>query len=155
VNNDIIGENNNGTDLAYIYDPNDPNTPANIRTGMQTLLQTTSPSFRKYLTDNFGKFAPYNGGIMPWRAQWNLSAAYDWKLTGTHKLTIRCDIFNVLNLLNYKWGGYTTIGNTNLYNVSGFDQATHSFTYTVNPSAGAASKAAAYYTVQFGARYSF
>ena len=155
VNKDIIGEGNDGTDLAYIYNPNDPNTPANIRTGLQTLLQTTSPSFRKYLTDNFGKFAPYNGGIMPWRTQWNLSAAYDLKLTGTHKLTFRADIFNVLNLLNYKWGGYTTITNTNLYNVSGFDQATKSFTYNVNASAGAPQKAAAYYTVQFGARYSF
>ena len=156
VNNDIIGENNNGTDLAYIYNPSDPNTPANIRTGMQTLLQTTSPSFRKYLTDNFGKFAPYNGGIMPWRTQWNLSAAYDWKITGTHKLTLRCDIFNVLNLLSYKWGGYTNITNTNLYNVNGFDQATHSFTYDVNPSAGAPQAASGvFYTVQFGARYSF
>ena len=155
VNKDIIGEGNDGTDLAYIYDPNSPNTPANIRTDLQKVLQTTSPSFRKYLTDNIGKFAPYNGGIMPWRTQWNLSAAYDLKLTGTHKLTFRADIFNVLNLLNYKWGGYTQITNTNLYNVNGFDQASKSFIYTVNPSAGAPQKAAAYYSVQFGARYSF
>jgi len=122
---------------------------------LQKVLQTTSPSFRKYLTDNIGKFAPYNGGIMPWRTQWNLSAAYDLKLTGTHKLTFRADIFNVLNLLSYKWGGYTQITNTNLYNVNGFDQATKSFIYNVNPSAGAPQKAAAYYSVQFGARYSF
>ena len=67
---------------------------------------------------------------MPWRTQWNLSAAYDLKLTGTHKLTFRADIFNVLNLLNYKWGGYTQITNTNLYNVNGFDQATQSFIYS-------------------------
>jgi Carboxypeptidase regulatory-like domain len=155
VNKDIIGETNDGTDLAYIFDPNKAGTPDNIRTGMNTLLQKTSPQFRKFLTDNFGKFAPYNGGIMPWRTQWNLSASYDLKLGGTHKLTFRADIFNVLNLLDYKWGGYTQIINTNLYNVTGFDQASHSFTYSVNTNAGTRQLTANYYSVQFGARYSF
>jgi len=155
VNKDVIGEGNDGTDLAYIYDPNSPNTPSNIKAGMQTLLTNTSPEFRKYLTDNFGKFAPYNGGLMPWRTQWNLSAAYDLKLGGTRKLTFRADIFNVLNLLNYKWGGYSQIINTNLYNLAGFDQTTKSFQYTVNTNAGVRQKTATYYSVQFGARYSF
>jgi hypothetical protein len=155
VNKDIIGETNDGTDLAYIFDPNDPNTPAGIQTGMKTLLAKTSPQFRKFLQKNYGKFAPYNGGIMPWRTQWNLSAAYDFKLTGTHKLTLRADIFNVLNLVNYRWGGYKQIINTNLYNVTGFDQPSHSFTYSVNQNAGTIQKTANYYSVQFGARYSF
>jgi hypothetical protein len=155
VNKDIIGESNDGTDLAYVYDPNNPATPANIASGMKSLLQKTSPQFRQYLMNNFGKFAPYLGGLMPWRTQWNLSAAYDLRLGGTHKLTFRADIFNVLNLLNYKWGGYTQIINTNLYNVTGFDAASHSFTYSVNQNAGTAQKTASYYSVQFGARYSF
>jgi len=155
VNKDIIGETNDGTDLAYVYDPNNPATPAAIASGMKSLLQKTSPQFRQFLMNNFGKFAPYNGGIMPWRTQWNLSAAYDLKLGGTHKLTLRADIFNVLNLLNYKWGGYTQIINTNLYNVTGFDQASHSFTYSVNQNAGTRQQTASYYSVQFGARYSF
>ena len=155
VNKDVIGEGNDGTDLAYIYDPNNPATPANIRTGMQTLLQNTSSQFRKFLTTHYGQFAPYNGGLMPWRTQWNLSAAYDWKLVKTHKLTLRADIFNVLNLLNYKWGGYSQVINTNLYNVTGFDQASHSFTYSVNTNAGTLQKTASYFSVQFGARYSF
>src|SRR5882757_5512866 len=155
VNKDVIGEGNDGTDLAYIYDPNNPSTPASIAAGMQTLLQKTSPEYRKFLQSNFGKFAPYNGGLMPWRTQWNLSAAYDLKLGGTRKLTFRCDMFNVLNLLNYKWGGYSQIINTNLYNLTGFDQATKSFQYSVNTNAGAKQKTAVYYSVQFGARYSF
>jgi len=155
VNKDIIGEANDGTDLAYVYDPNNPATPTAIANGMKSLLTKTSPQFRQYLMNNFGKFAPYLGGLMPWRTQWNLSAAYDLKLAGTHKITFRADIFNVLNLLNYKWGGYTQIINTNLYNVTGFDQASHSFTYSVNQNAGTAQKTASYYSVQFGARYSF
>jgi len=155
VNKDIIGETNDGTNLAYVYDPNNPATPAAIASGLKSLLQKTSPQFRQYLMNNFGKFAPYLGGLMPWRTQWNLSAAYDLKLGGTHKINFRVDIFNVLNLLNYKWGGYTQIINTNLYNVTGFNQATNSFNYSVNQNAGTAQKTASYYSVQFGARYSF
>ena len=144
-----------GQDLAYIYDPNDPNTPADIAEGMKTLLQNTSPQYRKFLEANFGKFAAYNGGLMPWRTQWNVSAAYDLKLKGTHKLTFRADIFNLLNLLNYKWGYYNQITNTTLYNLTGFDPAINSFKYSVNTNAGAKVKGASYYSVQFGIRYSF
>jgi len=155
VNKDIIGETNDGTNLAYIYDPNSAATPAGIQTGMKTLLTKTSPQFRKFLTSHYGQFAPYNGGLMPWRTQWNLSAAYDLKLFSTHKLTLRADIFNVLNLVNYRWGGYKQIINTNLYNVTGFDAASNSFQYSVNQNAGTLQKTASYYSVQFGARYSF
>jgi hypothetical protein len=155
VNKDVIGEGNDGTDLAYIYDPGNPATSAAIKTGMQTLLQNTSPEFRKYLMDNMGKFASYNGGLMPWRTQWNMSVAKDFKIYKTNKLTLRADIFNVLNLLNYKWGGYSQIINTNLYNVNGFDQATKSYVYSVNANAGTKQKTASYYSVQFGIRYSF
>ena len=155
VNRDIIGEGNDGTNLAYIYDPSNASTPAGIAAGMQTLLQTTSPEYRKFLQKNMGKFASYNGGLMPWRTQWNLSIAYDLKVVKTHKVTFRADIFNVLNLLNYKWGGYSQIINTNLYNLNGFDASTNSYVYKVNANAGTKVKTANYYSVQFGMRYSF
>jgi len=156
VNKDVIGEGNDGQDLAYIYDPNNPNTPADVAAGMNTLLQKTSPEYRKFLQSNFGKFAPYNGGLQPWRTQWNLSVAYDLKMPKTtHKISFRCDIYNVLNLLNYKWGGYTQIINTNPYTLKGFDPATNSYKYNVEVNSGARQKTAAYYSIQFGARYSF
>lgn len=155
IDKDVIGEANDGTDLAYIYDPNNPKTPTNLVADMNTLLQTTSPEYRKFLQSNFGKFAPYNGGLMPWRTQWNMSFAYELKVYKTNKISFRCDIFNVLNLLNYKWGGYTQIINTNPYQMKGFDPATNSYIYKVNTSAGARQKTASYYSVQFGARYSF
>ena len=155
VNRDIIGEGNDGTDLAFVYDPGKASTPAAIVADMQTLLQKTSPEFRKFLEKNMGKFASYNGGLMPWRTQWNVSIAYDLKVVKTHKITFRADIFNVLNLLNYKWGGYNQIINTNLYNLNGFDAATNSYIYKVNVNAGTKVKTASYYSVQFGMRYSF
>ena len=155
IDKDVIGEANDGQDLAYIYDPNNPNTPADIAAGMNTLLQKTSPEYRKFLQSNYGKFAPYLGGLMPWRTQWNMSVAYELKITGTHKISLRCDMYNVLNLLNHEWGGYTQIINTNPYSLAGFDPATKSYKYTVNVNAGARQKTASYYSVQFGARYSF
>ena len=155
VNRDIIGEGNDGTDLAYIYDPAKSATPKAIADAMQTLLTTTSPEYKKFLMANMSKFAPYNGGLMPWRTQWNMSFAYDLKVYKTNKVTFRADIFNVLNLLNYKWGGYSQIINTNLYNLNGFDPATNSYIYKVNANAGTKIKTASYYSVQFGVRYSF
>ncbi len=155
VNKDIIGEANDGVDLAYIYDPKSSSTPAAIKTGMETLLQKTSPEFKKLLEQNYGGFAPYNGGLMPWRTQWNMSVAKEFPINKTNKLSFRADMFNVLNLLNYKWGGYYQIINTNLYNVTGFDQESKSYTYSVNTNAGTRVKTANYYSVQFGVRYSF
>ncbi|RFM27262.1 TonB-dependent receptor [Deminuibacter soli] len=156
VDKDVIGANNDGVDLAYVFNPNDPKTPDNIRTGMNTLLQKTSPEYRKFLERNMGKFAAYNDGIQPWRTQWNMSIAKDFKIYKTNKLTLRADIFNVLNLLNHDWGGYKLITNTNLYTQQGFDQATKSYIYNVNTNAGA--KVKSYdklFSVQFGLRYSF
>jgi hypothetical protein len=155
VNKDIIGEANDGQDLAYIFDPNDPKTPADIAAGMNTLLGKTSPEFKSFLQANYGKFAPYNGGLMPWRTQWNMSLGYNLKLKKNHNINFRADIFNVLNLLNYKWGYYYQITNTSLYSLSGFDAASNSFKYTVNTNAGTKVKSANYYSVQFGIRYAF
>jgi len=155
VDRDVIGMDNNGTNLAYIFDPNNPTTPENIKLGMQTLLQNTSPEFRKYLEDNMGGFAPYLGGFMPWRTQWNISLAKEIKTHKTQKVSLRADIYNVLNFIHHKWGGYNQIVNTTLYNVTGFDPAANSYRYNVNTNAGARQKTADYFTVQFGVRYSF
>ncbi|MDO6431480.1 TonB-dependent receptor [Flavitalea sp. BT771] len=155
VDKDLIGTGVDGQDLAYIYDPKNPNTPASIVSGMNTLLQKTSPEFRKYLESNYGKFAPYNGGIMPWRTQLNTSVAYELKVKGTNKISLRCDIFNLLNLLNHEWGYYRQSSGFNLYNMKGFDPVAKSYNYSVNTNAGIRSKAGSLYSVQFGARYSF
>ncbi|ANH82413.1 hypothetical protein A8C56_16840 [Niabella ginsenosidivorans] len=156
INKDIIGEGNDGTSLAYIYDPNDPATPDAIKKDMNSLLEKTSPEFRKFLEHNFGKFAAYNGGLQPWRSIWNMSIAKEFKIAQTHKIALRADIFNVLNLLNHEWGGYSQIVNTTLYNVTGFDQQTQSYIYSVNQNAGTKTKTASpYYSVQFGIKYSF
>lgn len=154
VNTDVNGD-GNVNDLAYVYDPNDSKTPANIKAGMETLLQKTSPQYRKYLQDNMGRFAENNGGLMPWRFIWNMSIAKNINLDKTQRLTFRADIFNVLNLLNHEWGGYRSVINTNLYTVTGFDNSTNSWKYNVNTNAGTLFKNTSPYTIQLGVRYNF
>lgn len=154
VNQDINGDRNN-SDLAYIYDPNDPNTPADIRDGMISLLEKTSPEFKDYLMENMGKIAADNGGLMPWRHTWNMSLSKEIKITKEQKLQVRLDLFNVLNLFNYKWGGYEEIINTTLYNVKKYNAETNSYEYTVNQNAGTKRKVTTPFNMQVGLKYSF
>ena len=67
LNKDIIGEANNGNNLAYIKEPASALTPANIATGINILLQTTSQGFKSYLLKNMGQNDAYNSGLMPLR----------------------------------------------------------------------------------------
>jgi hypothetical protein len=154
VNTDVNGD-GIANDLAYVYDPNDSKTPDNIKTGMQALLQKTSPQYRQYLLDNMGRFAENNGGLMPWRFMWNMSIAKTINIDKKQKLNFRADIFNVLNLLNHEWGGYRSVINTNLYTVTGFDNTTNNWKYNVNTNAGTLFKNTVPYTIQLGVRYNF
>ena len=154
VNQDINGDFNR-EDLAFVYNPDDPATPEYLVEDLRTLLATTSPEYREYLEEHFGTFASDNGGLMPWRHQWNLSISKEFKTFKEQKLILRTDIFNVLNLLNHEWGGYEEIINTNLYTVEGFDSNTRQFTYKVNSNAGTKRKNVTPYNVQFGVKYVF
>lgn len=154
INQDINGDRNN-TDLAYIFDPNDPNTPADIRDGMLSLLEKTSPEFRDYLESNFGKIAPDNGGLMPWRHSWNMSVSKEFRIKGEQKIQLRADFFNMLNLFNHEWGGFEEIINTTLYNVKKYDSATKRYEYSVNQNAGTKRKSGTPFNLQVGIKYLF
>ena len=154
VNRDINGD-GNSTDLAYVYDPNDPTTPENIRQGMADLLNNTSDAYREYLQANMGSFAAWNGGLMPWRHTWNMSISKEINTFQDQRLILRADIFNVLNLFNYEWGGYREVINTRLYNVAGFDNGTNSFVYDINANAGTERRNGTPFNVQLGVKYEF
>ena len=84
-----------------------------------------------------------------------MSIAYDIQLAKTQKITLRADIFNVLNFLNYKWGGYSQIINIGLCNVTVFNAATNLYKYSMNINAGTKVEIASYYSIPFKASYSF
>jgi hypothetical protein len=123
--------------LPFVFDPNSPSTPENMRTGMADLLASTSSEYRKYLEDNLGGFAPSNGGLQPWRYTWDVSLVKQFRTIKTQKVELRVDVFNFLNLLNREWGGFHEVYNTHLYNFpERFDPATRSWVYALNGEAG-------------------
>lgn len=153
MNGDFVSEN----DLAYVFDPNDPNTPDNIREGINDLLDNPDieDGFKKYIRKSFGKVAERNGGINPFCGVLDLKVSKDIEIYKNHKLNISVDLFNVGNLFNKEWGLSKELGKQYLLNVTGFDQTKQEFTYSVNPNAGKISYSGTPWQLQIGARYSF
>jgi hypothetical protein len=87
-----------------------------------------------------------------------VSLVKEFNFASKNNLQVRVDLFNFLNLLNYKWGGHQYVNNTRLYQVTGFDQATETYSYKVDTNAGqtryivSGSEA---YKIQLGLKYSF
>ena len=105
-----------------------------------------------------GTYAEQNGGIQPWRYETDLSLLKKFKFSNTNSLELRIDIFNFLNLLNYKWGGYHYVSNTRLYNITGFDETTNTYNYDVNTEAGKLRyqvSSSELYQIQLGIKYNF
>ncbi len=62
INGDINGDEVNGNDLAFIFDPDDPSTPGDVAAGMRTVLDNPDNVAREYLQKNLGQIASRNGG---------------------------------------------------------------------------------------------
>ena len=174
----LSGANNNGdfvttNDLAYIFDRNNPNVPANVRTGLQTLLDNplASQSLKDYILANEGKIAERNGGINKFFGIVDLRISKKIKLYKTHNIEISGDIFNLGNLLNKKWGVNESLGSQGLYAlgipevknsagvvtspaVPNFDTTNKVFNYRVNNS-GVVNPSGNPYQFQLGFRYGF
>ncbi|WP_316770626.1 TonB-dependent receptor [Pedobacter frigiditerrae] len=174
----LSGANNNGdfvttNDLAYIFDRNNPNVPANVRTGLQTLLDNplASQSLKDYILANEGKIAERNGGINKFFGIVDLRISKKIKLYKTHNIEISGDIFNVGNLIKKKWGVNETLGSQALYAlgipevknsagivtspaVPNFDTTNKVFNYRVNNS-GVVNPSGNPYQFQLGFRYGF
>lgn len=157
VNGNVNGDFVSSNDLAYVYDPNDAATPANVRDGLNALLENpeVEQSMKNYLKDSMGKVAERNGGVNGFYGTLDLRLAKSFKIYKTQALEASVDFFNVANILNKKWGVNHNVGTTNLYTVKGFDQATKTYTYSVNSNAGIARGSGTPWQIQLGMRYSF
>jgi hypothetical protein len=143
-------------DLAYVFNPNDSNTPENIKKGINDLLNNpdTDQSVKDYITSNIGKVAERNGGENPFYTTVDLRLTKSFRIVKNHNLEFSADAFNFLNMLNKEWGRNYNRGNTNLLNINGFDQAKQQYNYAVQniatrPIGGTP------WRVQLGVRYSF
>jgi hypothetical protein len=143
-------------DLAYVFNPNDANTPENIKKGINDLLNNpdTDHSVKDYIMSNIGKVAERNGGENPFYTTVDLRLTKSFRIVKNHNLEFSADAFNFLNMLNKEWGRNYNRGNTNLLNINGFDQAKQQYNYAVQniatrPIGGTP------WRIQLGVRYSF
>ncbi|MDO6739117.1 carboxypeptidase regulatory-like domain-containing protein [Wenyingzhuangia sp. 2_MG-2023] len=156
-NTSANGDYNLRNDIAYIYDPNDANTPAEIANAYNEILNDpeTSESFKDYLRSSFGGYAKRNGGKNPFYFTLDMRLTKDVKLFKSHKLEFSADVFNVANLLNKDWGVNHNLGNRDFMRVNGFDPTTKSYSYEVQTGAGTEPIGGTPWRLQLGARYSF
>lgn len=154
INGDFVLNN----DLAFVFDPNDPNTPQGIASGIQGVLDDpeTAESTKVYLRDNFGKIAERNGGINPFSGTVDLRLTKNLRTFKNQSVEFSVDLFNVGNLLNKEWGrSYNFGGTRNLLRVTGFDQPEERFLYSVESGVGAKPVNGTPWRLQLGVRYNF
>ncbi len=163
INGDFVAGDN---DLAFIFDPNSSNTPKQLITGLNNLLNNpeASQSLKDFIKKYGGKIAERNGGVNGFYGLIDLRIAKKFSLYKNHALEISGDLFNVANLLKKTWGVNESLGNQNLYALGGkdaagekllpFDVTKQQFNYNVNNS-GIVSPSGNPYQFQLGLRYSF
>jgi hypothetical protein len=152
INGDFVATN----DLAFVFDRNNANVPASVRTGIQTLLDNplASQSLKNYITKYSGQIAERNGGVNGFYGIVDLRIAKKFKIYKTHNIEISGDIFNFGNLLKKKWGVNETLGSQALYAVTGFDNAAKAYSYRVN-NTGVVTPSGNPWQAQIGLRYGF
>ena len=166
VNGDINGDEATSNDLAFVFDPDDPATPAPVADAMRRVLANRHNVARKYLRANLGRIATRNGAVAPWTGRVDLRMTREVPTARRQFVTIAVDVFNAANLVNPKWGAEYQlpmgISNQNpvvqripLLNVVGFDQLTRQYKYTVNENFGVLQKAGSPYQLQLSLRYGF
>ncbi len=166
------GANNNGdfvttNDLAFIFDRNNTSVPANVRTGLQTLLDNplASQSIKDYILKYEGQIAARNGGENSFFGLVDVRVTKKIKLGQKQSIEFSGDIFNFGNLLKKKWGVTENLGNSALYAlgvpavgttpaVPNFDTTNKIFNYRVNNS-GVVNPSGNPWQVQLGVRYGF
>jgi len=154
VNRDIMGTSTSRDELAYIFDPNDASTPANIAEGMTTVLNNSENQYADYLRDNLGSRASRNSLRDTFTGIINLRLSREISLPGFNA-EILLDAFNVGNMINNEWGFTSRFGSRQtLLNVTGFDQDTQQYEYSVNENFGVKRLNGTPYQLQLGIRLS-
>ncbi len=156
INGDFVGGPGADNDLAFIFDPNDPNTPASVAASMRNILNNPNSRARDYIANNLGKIGDRNGGENPFAGTFDVRLQKILNISKKHKVILSADVFNFANLLNKEWGRNFNLGrNQTLLFVTGFDQTTRQYNYRVNENVGVIQANGTPYQMQLGARYSF
>jgi len=166
VNGDINGDEATANDLAFIFDPDDPATPDSVAAAMRDVLANEQNVARDYIAGHLGRIAGRNATFAPWTARLDLRLAKAFGTWNGQAIELSLDVFNFLNLLNHDWGGQNllpagisvqnpVLQRQTLLNVTGFDQATQRYVYSVNRNVGVLQQGGDPWIMQLGARYRF
>ena len=166
VDGDINGDEANGNDRAFLFDPNDPDTPVDIAASMRRVLLNEANVARRYMALHLGEVAGRNTLITPWtnRVDARFARGFSVRSGGViRNIELLVDVFNVGNLLNRRWGAQYSlpvgissqnpvVNRVPLLRVVGFDPAAQRYRYTVNESAGVLPRGGDPYQLQVGLR---
>lgn len=164
VNGDINGDDYNGNDLAFVFDPNNPATDSSVAAAMRRVLANPQSVARDCIRRSLGRISSRNCGAAPWTGRIDLRLSKVFHPRHGQSAELVVDVYNFANLLNSEWGGQYLlpqgISASNpisqqlaLLNVVGFDQTTRRYRYTVNESVGVLRKRGDPYQIQLGVRY--
>ncbi len=163
VDGDINGDEANGNDLAFLFDPKSPGTDAAVAASMTRLLANPNNVAAQYIAAHLGSIAQRNAIATPWTHRVDLRLARPIHIARSTRVELTLDVFNVGNLLNSNWGAQyllplgissqnPVVNRVPLLRVTGFDAVTKRYKYTVNESAGVFTKGGDPYQLQLGAR---
>ncbi|MBC8109545.1 MAG: carboxypeptidase regulatory-like domain-containing protein, partial [Verrucomicrobia bacterium] len=155
INGDFVGGPGTDNDLAFVFDPNNPETPQNIRESMQKVLDNPDNRAVEHIRNSIGTIADRNGGENPFFGTFNLRLTKIFKIYKSQKLELMGEVFNLANLLKRDWGGNYNLGNQTLLVPTGFNQVTRRYSYRVNENVGVTQRNGTPYQIQLGVRYSF
>ena len=171
INGDFVGGPGTDNDLAFVFDPANPEVSQAVRTSMQKVLDNPDNRAAGAIRNSLGRIFDRNGGENPFSGTFDVRLAKSIKTYKTQSLALSIDVFNFANLLGQvldgvttrggeavsrrNWGGNYNLGNQTLLTPSGFNATTRQYNYRVNENVGTTQKQGTPYSVQLGARYTF
>ena len=167
VDGDINGDEANGNDLAFLFDPRDPGTPRDIAASMQRILDNPRNVGRRYIAGHLGRVSDRNALRTPFthRVDARLSRIVALASSrGVRRVEVLLDIFNLGHLINPNWGAQyllpTGISSQNpvinrvpLLRVTGFDAVQQRYQYVVNENAGVLARGGEPWQLQLSLRF--
>lgn len=171
INGDFVGGPGTDNDLAFVFDPKNPEVPQNVRTSMQKVLDNPDNRAAGAIRNSLSKIFDRNGGENGFSGTFDVRLAKSFRTFGKQQLAVSVDVFNFANLLGQvldgvtmrgaeatssrNWGGNYNLSNQTLLTPTGFNPTTRQYSYRVNENVGTTQKQGTPYSVQLGARYSF
>ncbi|MFI5311024.1 MAG: carboxypeptidase regulatory-like domain-containing protein [Gemmatimonadales bacterium] len=161
---DINGDEANGNDLAFLFDPGNPSTPADVAASMRKVMANPANLAAAYIRSHLGQVSGRNAIYTPFTHRVDLRLSRAFAAVASTRAELTLDVYNVGNLINSSWGadymfplGISSqnpfVNRLPLLRVVGFDPVAKRYKYTVNESAGALPKGGDPYQVQMGMRF--